>query len=249
MTIFKKIGALLCTALLLLLLAPMTLADVWNKKTIMTINQPLRIPGKVLPPGKYVFRVLDSSTNRHIVRILNEDENQVYATIVSIPNYRLKPADKAEFGFWEMPKGSPLALRSWFYPGENFGHEFPYPQTAAREIATAMNQTVPSVPDSLESKLTETPATTTTPASEELKTAAISEEKPGTQAASSAAATAPPSTSTTSTAATTPATSESPKQVAQALPRTASPFSVIGLVGLVSAGAAWLVRRTRARIS
>ena len=244
---FKNIGVLFCIVLVLVLLAPSAMADVWNKKTIMTINQPLRIPGKVLPAGKYVFKLLDSSSNRHIVRILNEDETLTYATIFSIPNYRLKPAEKVEFGYWEMPKGSPVALRSWFYPGESYGHEFPYPKTAAREIATAMNQTVPSVPDALGATLSETPAPST-PASNELKTATVSEEKPKEEPATIASA-APVQSSSGANSTTSATSTEPPKQIAKALPKTASVWPLVGLAGLLSTGLALAVRSTRKRAS
>ena len=59
----------------------------------MTFSGPIEIPGvhltgwKVLPAGTYVFKVLDSQSDRHIVQILSKDETDVYATILAIPNY------------------------------------------------------------------------------------------------------------------------------------------------------------------
>ena len=120
-------------------------ADQWNKKTILTINETIQIPGATLTPGKYVFRLLDSSSNRHIVQVLNEQENWVLATIMAIPNYRLRPAGKTEFSFWETPKETPIALRSWFYPGDNFGEEFAYPKIEATELYYRTQQEVPSI--------------------------------------------------------------------------------------------------------
>jgi len=38
------------------------------------------------------------------------------------------PPSKNELGFWETPAGRPRAVRSWFYPGDNYGQEFAYPQ-------------------------------------------------------------------------------------------------------------------------
>ena len=48
-------------------------ADAWNKKTIITITEPMQIPGATLTPGKYVFKLMNSSSNRHIVQVFNED--------------------------------------------------------------------------------------------------------------------------------------------------------------------------------
>src|SRR5262249_34567559 len=103
------------------------------------------IPGAVLTPGTYVFKLVDSPANRHIVRVMNEDESKVIATILAIPNYRLQPTGKTELGYWEMPKGNPAALRAWVYPGDNFGQEFAYPKVEAVQIAAVTQQTVPIV--------------------------------------------------------------------------------------------------------
>ena len=54
------------------------------------------IPGvnaQVLPAGVYVFRLLDSLSNRHIVQVFHKDESQIYATIFAIPDHRLRVAD------------------------------------------------------------------------------------------------------------------------------------------------------------
>ncbi|MBI3281416.1 MAG: hypothetical protein HYZ57_16415, partial [Acidobacteria bacterium] len=58
------------------------LADTWNKKTILTVNEPIQVPGTVMQPGKYVMKLMDSPSNRHIVQIFNEREDQVITTIL-----------------------------------------------------------------------------------------------------------------------------------------------------------------------
>src|ERR671934_2652653 len=72
-------------------------ADTWNKKTTVTTNQPLRVPGVTLPPGKYVFKLADSGPNRNMVQVMNEAETQIYATILAVPNRRLHPAGDNQF--------------------------------------------------------------------------------------------------------------------------------------------------------
>src|SRR5205823_3698597 len=101
--------------------APQAPADQWDKKTVVTTSGPIEVPGTTLQAGTYVFRLVDSASNRHIVTIQNERQNQTFATILAIPNYRLKPTDKSQFLFWETPAGQPRALRAWFYPADNFG--------------------------------------------------------------------------------------------------------------------------------
>jgi hypothetical protein len=134
-----------CLGLLAVAVSRDVKADQWDKKTILTVNEPIAVPGMVLQPGKYVMRLLDSQSNRHIVQIYNGDETQLQTTVLAIPNYRLTPTGDSSFGFWETPAGQSKALRSWFYPGDNFGQEFAYPKDVAAQLAKANNQNVPTV--------------------------------------------------------------------------------------------------------
>jgi hypothetical protein len=109
-------------------------ADQWNKKTIVTFNEPTQIIDTYLEPGTYVLRLLDSPSNRNVVQIFNSDQTHIINTIIAIPNERLQPTGDSRFIFWETPPGSVRALRAWFYPGDNFGQEFPYP-TNLRQVA------------------------------------------------------------------------------------------------------------------
>ena len=141
---FKAFAAASCLGVATLAVSQFAMADQWNKKTILTVNEPIQVPGKVLQPGKYVMKLLDSPSNRHIVQIFNEREDQLQTTILAIPNYRLQPTGSTEFQWWEVPAGQPRALRAWFYPGDNFGQEFAYPKTAAVQIATVNQANVPT---------------------------------------------------------------------------------------------------------
>lgn len=114
---------------------PALTADEWNKKTTITIDEPVQMPTMVLQPGTYVFKLVESPSDRHIVEILSPDELHVFTTILAIPNYRLTPTSKSTFTFWETPAGQPKAMRAWFYPGDNFGQEFAYPKSQAIAIA------------------------------------------------------------------------------------------------------------------
>src|SRR6266513_999104 len=121
-----------------------------SKKTTVTFSAPFEIPGvnaQVLPAGSYVFRLLDSLSDRHIVQVFSKDEKQIYATILAIPNYRLKATDKTVMTFSERAVGEPQAIRAWFYPGDNSGQEFVYPKKRALELAKSTNQTVLYIPD------------------------------------------------------------------------------------------------------
>jgi hypothetical protein len=115
-------------------------ADEWNKKTILTIDQPMQVMDTYLEPGKYVFKLLDSQSDRHIVQIFNADQTHLITTILAIPDYRVQPTGRSQFQFWETPAGFVGALKAWYYPGDNFGQEFPYPEHL-RRVAIAQTHT------------------------------------------------------------------------------------------------------------
>jgi hypothetical protein len=100
--------------------------DTWDKKTTVTFQDAVEIPGRVLPAGTYVFKPAVNIANRHIVQIWNEDQTQILATIMTVPNSRLDAPDTTVFEFDERPGDSPMAVRYGFYPGENTGEEFLY---------------------------------------------------------------------------------------------------------------------------
>jgi len=200
-------------------IAPSARADEWNKKTILTVNETIQVPNKVLPPGKYVIKLLDSPSNRHVVQIFDGDETHLLTTILAIPNYRLQPTGKTVFGFWETPPGQPKALRAWFYPGDNFGQEFAYPKSAAVQIAASAHTAVPTTEVTEPSEMA-TAAVTTTPAPQEETAQAAPTPAPEPQAE---AAPAP-----------APEPAATPAPAPQELPKTASPYPLIGLAGLLS---------------
>jgi len=107
---------------------PSVKADEWNKETKVTFSAPVQIPGQVLQAGSYVFKLADNQADRHIVQIFNEDQNQLIATILAIPAYRLKPTDDTLITFEERPTGTPEAVSRWFYPGDQDGVGFVYPE-------------------------------------------------------------------------------------------------------------------------
>ena len=144
-------------------------ADEWNKKTVFTFSAPVEIPGQVLTPGTYVFKLLDTASDRHIVQVFNKDQNHLYGTFLTIPDYRNKPPEKPLITFEERPAGSPEAIKAWFYPNDNYGNEFVYPKARAVQLAKDSGQNVPSMPSSM--------ASNTTAATEDQKGQQVSEMK------------------------------------------------------------------------
>ena len=107
-------------------------ADDLDKKTTITFSQPVEIPGHVLPAGTYIFKLMSSFTDRHIVQVFNADESKLIATILAIPDTRLTATDQTVIRFAEVPAGSPEVIRAWFYPAARSA-EFVYPRCGPRE--------------------------------------------------------------------------------------------------------------------
>lgn len=107
-----------------------------NQLTYFTFSAPFELPGgKTLPAGKYVFKIVDSPSNRHVVQIFNEDQTQIFATVLAIPAQRMEPPDEPEVRFMETAANQPPAIRTWWYPGRTIGHEFIYPKEHALRLA------------------------------------------------------------------------------------------------------------------
>ena len=122
----KMFTGMICLMLLGTFLVPKGRADAWDRKTTVTVNQPIQVPGKVLPAGTYVFKLLDSN-DLTLVAIYNADDTHLITTVQGISDSRLETPGKLILQFEERSSGQPEALKEWFYPGDNTGVEFIYP--------------------------------------------------------------------------------------------------------------------------
>jgi hypothetical protein len=223
-------------ALMGAVLSPTAKADEWNRKTTITFSGPVEIPGVylkgwgVLPAGTYVFKILDSQSDRHIVQIFSADEKTVYATILAIPNYRLKATDKTVVTFRERPAGEPDALRAWFYPGRNWGEEFVYPRAKAEELAKTTNTPILFMPVEIPVEVQQPTIAADEPVVVQLKQAPVMAIKPtGEEVELAAVITPPPALELTPDPAPT---------ALPALPATSSPLPLLALFGLLALGVA-----------
>jgi hypothetical protein len=202
---------------------PRAHADAWDKMTIVTVNERIIAGNKVLDPGTYVWKLLDSQSNRHVVQIFDQDQKHLEETFLAIPNYRLRPDGNTQFAFWETPAGVPKAVRAWFYPGDNFGQEFPYPKKLIAQLASAAPVPLPTSYKEPEPAPAPAPAPEPAPApasQPQPAPAPVPAPEPQAQAAPQPAAPAEP-----------PAT----------LPHTASFNPLVGLFGLASLSLAGLI--------
>ena len=233
MKLFKMFASVLGLAVLCALVVPTATADNWNKKTIVTFSGPVEVPGvdaQILPAGTYVFKLVNSLSDRHIVQIFNKEETHVLTTILAIPNLRLKTTDKTVITFRERPAGQPEALKAWFYPGNESGDEFVYSKARAAELAKESNEPVLETPIELTSApieaLNTAPVEAVDPKGEPVELGKVVEQAPVVAAEPVAVAPVP--------------VAAAPVVVAEAqLPKTASQLPLIGLIGLLMLGASF----------
>ena len=198
-------------------------ADEWDKATKITFSDSVQVPGKVLAPGTYYFKLLNSAAERHVVQIFNEDHTQLITTVLAIPNERLEPAGKTVLTYEERPSDQPLALKAWFYPGDSFGQQFVYPKSEAEELSRLNKMKVPS---------TESEEAYPGQKAERSEPAAPKNPEPEMKAEN----TPPPPPNRPSVE--TPAPRERER-----LPKTASSLPLFGLMGFLLLGFAALLRR------
>jgi hypothetical protein len=221
MKFFKRFLIIVCAVTVSLLVVPGASADDWNHKTIVTFSGPVEVPGvgaQVLPAGTYVFKLVDSLSDRHIVQIFNKEETHVFTTILAIPNLRMHPTDKTVITFKERAQGEPEAIRTWFYPGHDSGEEFVYPKAKALELAKISNEPVLYIPTEVASV-------------EDLKTVPIEAVKPTGEAVPVAEVIQAPPVEVAKLEA--PAT----------LPKTGSDLPLLACMGLLSLGAAIVAKK------
>jgi hypothetical protein len=248
MSILKKATTtVFCLALMGVVFSPAANADEWNRKTTMTFSSPVEIPGVhlkgwgVLPAGTYVFKIVDSSSDRHIVQIFNQTETQVYATILAIPNYRLKATDKTVVTFRERPAGEPEAIRAWFYPGRNWGEEFVYPKAKAMMLAKETNTPVLYTVADLPVEVTTPILPVSAPEVVQLKQVPIKAIQPtGEEVELAAVVTPPPAVELKPDA--------EPTQIAAVLPQTSSLLPLIAMLGLLALALGLAFRMVQKRI-
>jgi hypothetical protein len=117
-------------------------ADESDQSTTITFNQPIQIPGQVLPAGTYLFKLADSNSNQNIVQVFNADRTVLYATLQTITTERQEPTGHTVVALAEQGAGQPDVLLKWFYPGREIGNEFVYPGQKEKELAQDKQQTI-----------------------------------------------------------------------------------------------------------
>jgi len=228
-----------------------------SKRTFITFNNAVELPGVTLPAGTYLFRLADSPSDRHIIQVFSQDEKQVYATILAVPAERLEPTGETIVTFRETTATAVPALQYWYYPGDRIGHEFVYPKDQALRIAQRTGHSVLSTEGHIGSsnsqvssidaqgQVSEWPRENQKPSPDQAQI----QVEPAQEQQSAQAAPAPDVDIDQAPAATTgraePTNERARNETPSELPRTASPLPLSGLIGLLSLGGALGIRWRR----
>lgn len=224
-----------CLVLLGASIVPRAKADEYQK-TILTFDEPVQLPGIVLPAGSYVFKLVSPMIDHDIVQVFNSDETKLLATILAIPNYSMKTPEHTTVTFEKQAADAPKAMKAWFYPGDPWGQEFVYPKTSAAELANQNQQEAPAMPAE---KAASVPMPEQSPEEQAIQTEPVAAIKPSEPENQLAEVLSPqdeaPAIQAPSAAASQPATIEE-------LPKTASPLFLIGLAGVFSTAGGFALR-------
>jgi len=127
---------MLAAVLLVLSLGTSAKADDWNKKTVVTFDQDVTIPDRVLPPGTYIFKLLNSASSRYIVQIWDQDEMHLITTLMTVGDSYPNPDGRSYFVLdtSQTEEGVPPAVLSWFFAGSDDGRAFIYPGYSTTRI-------------------------------------------------------------------------------------------------------------------
>jgi hypothetical protein len=238
-----------------------------NQDTFFTFSQPVELPKTTLPAGTYFFQLMDSDSNRHIVKVMSQDRKQLHATLLAIPFYSNdRPLDEPQVRFMETPAkaGAPAtnAIKLWFYPGNSVGHEFIYPREQAMRIAARTGESVLTTKTDTEATETGNDAELThvdaNGANAEASTASTQTASNQTTASESTPTPSASSETTSSRTASAPSsgrepvgaiTGNNPAPVRSAsrtdLPATAGPLPLLALIGLGSLVGSRILRKAQ----
>ncbi len=107
-------------------LEPSLRASTPQEVTVFNFKAPVQVPGRVLPAGRYLFKLEQSGGELNVVEIKNPQESKVYGVFLVKPDYRGKAPSQPGLTFDKRGPGSPMAIRTWFYPGDKYGKRFMY---------------------------------------------------------------------------------------------------------------------------
>jgi len=245
-----------------------------DQRTYLTFSGPVQMPGITRPAGKYVFKLAPTALH-NVMQVFDGEEKNIIGQWFFVPVERTteeqsKADGKPVVMFREMPEGVTPAVHYFYYPTDLRGKEFIYPKDQAVKIAAATHETVLATdsdvakggdahvfrvePNGTESQYDQNAKASDTvsnpepfsqePAKAESSTASLNSQSD----LNNSPASGPPAPAqrVVGTSGQNPAPAPAPRQQASSeLPKTASPYAFIGLLGLLSLAGGFGLRLAR----
>jgi hypothetical protein len=111
-------------------------ADEFDQATTITFNEPIQVPGQVLPAGTYLFELADHGSEPNVVQIFSSDHIFLYGTFLTVATERQEPTSDTAVTLAEPESGGTPVLVKWFYPGRYTGNEFVYSRQKKNWVRT-----------------------------------------------------------------------------------------------------------------
>lgn len=117
----------LAVGLLCVFAVPKARAMGWHQEIFVTVNKPVEIPGHVIGPGSYIFRLVSPSRTPYAVQIINRHTMRSVGFFLTLPTTRSRVTGKTVVKLQKSHSGQFVPqIKKWFYPGDKIGHEFIY---------------------------------------------------------------------------------------------------------------------------
>jgi hypothetical protein len=219
-----------------------------DQRTFLTFSGPVQMPGVTLPAGKYVFKLAPTALH-NVMQVFDGEEKKIIGQWFFVPVERTNEEQSRADGkpvvmFREMPEGITPAVHYFFYPTDLRGKEFIYPKEQALKIAAATHETVLATDSDVDKggeahvfkvepsgAAASTANTEPSPAKESSTASLNSQSDLNNSPASGPPAPAPQAVGTSGQ---NPEPAPAPRQQASSeLPKTASPYPLIGVLGLL----------------
>ncbi len=215
-----------------------------DKKTVFTFHNSVQVPGLVLKPGVYIFKLAGSDSDRNVVQIYNEDQSKLITTVLAVPNSQLRPSGQIILTYSEEPPNEPAAVEAWFYPGDSYGQQFVYPNSVAGELSRLNTMKVPASGSEDAYPESQSPGQNDSSNANTPGLATTSYDSQATDLNVTRSSTYPASPNHAADADASNDISGSAGDAASGgLPQTASDLPLLGLVGLLSIGAVLILRK------
>jgi hypothetical protein len=103
-----------------------------QQETVMDVHvdQTVAVPGHVLRPGNYVFRLVDTETYPAFVQITSKSGQDI-GFLQVLPTWRPEPGG-TKLVVSEPDRAGLEHVKAWYFPGEKYGYQFVYSRRDVR---------------------------------------------------------------------------------------------------------------------